>query len=75
VRPVRSAHSDDPSIEAFYRELDANGFGEMKVHDTVERAKEACGGNGLVLWGEADYSMADSFQFAAAAMHCRALGE
>jgi hypothetical protein len=48
----------------------------MKVHDAVERAKEACGGKGLVLWGKADYSMADSFRFAAAAMQaCRALGE
>jgi uncharacterized protein DUF2510 len=74
-RPVRSAHSDDPSIEAFYRELDSNGLGEMKVKDAVDRAKEACHGNGLVLWGKGDYSMADSFRFATAALGaCDALG-
>jgi hypothetical protein len=73
---VRSAHSDDRSIEAFYRELDTLGLGNMKTRDAVERAKEACNGNGLVLWGKGDYSMADSFGFAAAAIQaCRALGE
>ena len=76
ARPVRSAHSDNPSIEAFYRELDSLGLGNMKTRDAVERAKEACHGDGLVLWGKGDYSMADSFAFATAALGaCRALGE
>lgn len=73
-RPVRNAHSDDPGIEAFYREIEADGFGNMKVSDANSRGKQACDGDGLVLWGTADYSMADSFNFAAAAMQgCPAL--
>jgi Protein of unknown function (DUF2510) len=75
-RPVRSVHSDDPAIEAFYRDLEAAGFGEMSVGDAEDNAKVACEGYALVLWGEADYSMADSFRFSAAAMQaCKALRE
>jgi hypothetical protein len=74
ARPVRSVHSDDPAVEAFYRDLDAAGFGEMRVGDAIDRAKTACDGDGLVLWGKANYSMADSFQFSATAMQaCKSL--
>jgi hypothetical protein len=73
-KPVRNAHSDDPGMEGFYRDVEAMGFGNMKVSDANSRGKQACDGDGLVLWGIADYSMADSFNFATAALQaCPAL--
>lgn len=67
-RPVSSMTSNNPRIEAFYDELEQHGLGDMKAIQAMDWAQEACEGNGLVLWGRGDYSMAESFDFATAAL-------
>lgn len=60
--------SNNPNIQSFYDELESAGMGDMRASLALEWAEDACGGDALVLWGHDDYSLADSFTFATAAM-------
>lgn len=65
---VQDAHSDNPRVEAFYRQVEGDGMGTIHVKDAHDWAVDACGGNALKVWTATDYSMAQSFQFSTAAL-------
>ena len=65
---VSQAHSEEPRVENFYRELQDRGFGTMRRNDAIRWADKSCSGTTPDLWGEKDiygdgYWPWDSFSF------------